>query len=83
MRISLESLTIEEAQEILRWMESDIAKLFLRQLAITENQTIERMLRSENKDKEATAVLALRAFPAYHDQLLAFLEERVTPQDEK
>ena len=83
MRISVDGLKIEEAQEILRWMEMDGAKLFLSQIAITESQTIERLLRNEDKDKLATEVLSLRAFPAYHDQLINFLEERVTQESEK
>jgi len=81
MRISLENLSIEEAQEILRWMEMDGAKIFLRQLGVTEAQMFERMLRSDNKDKEALGILAIRSFPLYHDQLISFLEERVTKNE--
>jgi len=83
MNISLERLTIEEAREILSWMEQDGCKLFMKQLGVTESYLIERMLRSDQKDIDAAKILALRTFPAYHDQLLAFLEERVTQQDEK
>ena len=83
MNISLEKLSIEEAREILSWMEQDGCTLFLKQLGITESYLIERMLRSDQKDTDAAKILALRTFPAYHDQLIAFLEERVTQQDEK
>jgi len=83
VNISLDALTIEEAREILSWMEQDGCKLFMSQLGITESYLIERMIRGQEKETDAAKILALRTFPAYHDQLLRFLEERVTQQDEK
>lgn len=83
MRISTDNLTVEKARDILDWMEDERCRFFLEQLSITESQLVERMLRSPEKDKEAMQILALRAFPAYHDLLVEFLKERVTQQDSK
>jgi hypothetical protein len=84
MRISLDGLSKERAIDIYEWLLDSRAQMFFDQLIITENYSLEAIIRDPDVAFEQTErIKALRAIPEYISYLKDFISEGVTGEENK